>query len=331
MTSPRTVIVTGAAGFIGSHVAHALLDQGARVLGVDNMNAYYDPALKQARLDRLQARAEFAFYKRNVADKDAMFALADAHPDVEGVIHLAAQAGVRHSLEDPWAYVDANIHGQLTMMEACLRLPALRHLVYASSSSVYGGNTKLPFSVADRVDRPVSIYAATKRAAELFAASYAHLHRLPMTGLRFFTVYGPWGRPDMAAYIFTRAIFAGEPIQVFNSGAMRRDFTYIDDIVAGVLVALDRPPPDEGPASPPHRVYNLGNHRSEDLTRFISLIEDACGRKARRDHRDMQPGDVPATYADIEASQRDLGFAPTTSIEDGLPRFVAWYRGYHGV
>jgi len=325
------VILTGAAGFIGHHVAQALLDRGVRVIGVDSLTRYYDPALKQARLNRLKARDGFVFYQYDVADKEAMFALAEAHCETAAVVHLAAQAGVRHSLTDPWTYVDANVQGQLTVMEACLRLPACRHLVYASSSSVYGGNTKLPFSVDDPVDRPVSVYAATKRAAELMAQSYAHLHRLPMTGLRFFTVYGPWGRPDMAAYIFTRAIFAGEPVKVFNGGAMRRDFTYIDDIVAGVLAAIDRPPHDGGPEAPPHRLYNLGNHRSEDLTRFLDVIEECCGRAARREPHPMQPGDVPATYADIEASRRDLGFAPTTPIEKGIPRFVDWYRTYHGV
>ncbi len=323
------VIVTGAAGFIGFHVAAALLNRGEAVIGVDNLNAYYDPALKEARLAYLRRFAGFRFHRIDVADKAAMFALVDASPEVDRVIHLAAQAGVRYSLEDPWAYVDANVHGQLTVMEACLRLPACRHLVYASSSSVYGGNTKLPFAVADAVDRPISIYAATKRAAELFAETYAHLHRLPMTGLRFFSVYGPWGRPDMAAYIFTDAILHDRPIEVFNAGDMRRDFTYIDDIVAGVLAALERPPADAGPEDRPHRIYNLGNHTSEDLNRFIRLIETACGRSARRIPKGMQPGDVRATYADIDSAQRDLGFQPSTPIDTGIARFVAWYRDYH--
>ena len=324
------IIVTGAAGFIGFHVAAALLARGERVVGVDNLNAYYDPALKEARLARLRGYAGFRFQRIDVADKTAMFALADASPDVDRVIHLAAQAGVRYSLEDPWAYVDANVHGQLTVMEACRRLPACRHLVYASSSSVYGGNTKLPFSVDDPVDRPISVYAASKRAAELFAETYAHLHGMPMTGLRFFSVYGPWGRPDMAAYLFTEAILKGEPIAVFNAGDMRRDFTYIDDIVAGVLAALDRPMPATGTA-PPHRIYNLGNHASEDLNRFIGLIESACGRSAQRVPKGMQPGDVRATYADIDSARRDLDFRPSTPIDVGLARFVAWYRDYHGV
>jgi UDP-glucuronate 4-epimerase len=237
---------------------------------------------------------------------------------------------VRYSLINPFAYVDANVTGQLVVMEACRRLPHLRHLVYASSSSVYGANDKLPFSVDDRVDTPVSLYAATKRSCELMAECYARLYGLPMTGLRFFTVYGPWGRPDMSAYIFTKAIFDGKPIQVFNKGEMRRDFTYIDDIVAGVLAALDTPPESAGEA-PPHRVYNLGNHRSEDLMQFIALLEQACGREAIKEFTGMQPGDVKETYADIEAARRDLGFEPETTIEDGLPRFVAWFRDYHGV
>mgnify|MGYP006423278407 CR=1 FL=1 len=325
------VIVTGSAGFIGFHVAEALLARGERVIGVDTLNAYYDPTLKEARLSRLKQSDRFAFHRIDVADRDAMFALADASPDVDRVIHLAAQAGVRYSMIDPWAYVDANVRGQLTVMEACRRLPACRHLVYASSSSVYGANTKLPFAVDDPVDKPISIYAASKRAAELFAETYAHLHGMPMTGLRFFSVYGPWGRPDMAAYLFTKAILAGEPIQVFNAGDMARDFTYIDDIVAGVLAALERPPGAAVPGASPHRIYNLGNHRSEDLNRFIGLLEDACGRAAIREPRGMQPGDVRATYADIADAQRDLGFAPETPIDAGLKRFVAWYRNYHGV
>ncbi len=325
------VIVTGAAGFIGFHVAAVLLGRGETVLGVDNLNAYYDPALKEARLAQLRNYDTFRFHRIDVADKAAMFALVDANPQVDRVVHLAAQAGVRYSLDDPWAYVDANIHGQLTVMEACLRLPRCRHLVYASSSSVYGGNTKLPFAVEDPVDRPISIYAASKRATELFAETYAHLHRLPMTGLRFFSVYGPWGRPDMAAYLFTDAILHDRPIDVFNAGDMRRDFTYIDDIVAGVLAALERPPADGGPEAQPHRIYNLGNHASEDLNRFIGLIEAACGRPAQRIPKGMQPGDVRATYADIESARRDLGFRPATPIDTGLARFVAWYRDYHGV
>jgi len=329
-----TVLLTGAAGFIGFHVANALLDRGQPVVGVDDLNDYYDVALKEARLARLRDRDGFAFHRLDVADRDALFAAADAHPDIAHILHLAAQAGVRYSLTNPAAYIHANTEGHFAVIELARRLEhRLQHLVYASSSSVYGGNTKLPFSVDDRVDRPVSLYAATKRSAELMSECYAHLYGIPQTGLRFFTVYGPWGRPDMSAYIFTRAIYAGEPIPVFNRGDMRRDFTYIDDIVAGVLAAIDRPPPGRAePSDPaPHRLYNLGNHRSEELTRFIALIEEATGRKADIRLEPMQPGDVKETYADIEASRRDLGFEPKTAIDEGIPRFVAWYRDYHGI
>ncbi len=325
-----TILLTGAAGFIGYHVCEALLGRGERVVAVDDLNDYYDPALKQARLNRLEGRDGFSFHKLDIADREAMLALVDGEPGLDRFVHLAAQAGVRHSLEDPYAYIDANVMGELVVLEACRRLPDFKHLVYASSSSVYGGNRKLPFAVGDPVDRPVSLYAATKRAGELIAQSYAHLYRIPAIGLRFFTVYGPWGRPDMSAYLFTKAIFEGAPISVFNQGDMRRDFTYIDDIVSGVLAALDRPPADDG-ETPPHRLYNLGNHRSEDLMRFIALLEQACGREAVKVFKDMQPGDVKETYADIEATRHDLGFEPRTTIEEGLPRFVEWYREYHGV
>ncbi len=340
MTSNNsTVLVTGAAGFIGYHVCEALLGRGERVVGIDNLNDYYDPVLKQARLDRLQGRDGFSFHKIDLADREALFGLVDGRPEIDRTIHLAAQAGVRHSLENPYVYIDTNVMGEVVVLEACRRLPAFKHLVYASSSSVYGGNRKLPFSIEDPVNQPVSLYAATKRAGELIAHCYAHLYRLPATGLRFFTVYGPWGRPDMSAYLFTKAIFAGEPIRVFNQGDMRRDFTYIDDIVAGVLAALDRPPEGGGPEgggpgdgeAPPHRLYNLGNHRTEDLMHFIAVIEAACGREAVKVFEDMQPGDVKETYANIEASRRDLGFEPRTSVDEGLPRFVEWYREYHGI
>ena len=324
-----TILVTGAAGFIGYHACEVLLERGGHVTGIDNLNDYYDPALKAARLERLIARNAFSFQKADIADRDAMFAAFDADRSLDRVVHLAAQAGVRHSLENPYVYVDANIMGELVVLEACRRLPDFKHLVYASSSSVYGGNKKLPFAIEDPVDRLVSLYAATKRSGELIARCYAHLYRVPATGLRFFTVYGPWGRPDMSAYIFTRAIFKGEPIHVYNRGATRRDFTYIDDIVSGVLAALDRAPADD--ETPPHRLYNLGNHRSEDLMHFIAVLEAACGREAVKVFEDMQPGDVKETYADIEASRRDLGFEPSTTIDEGLPRFVEWYRGYHGV
>ncbi len=323
------ILVTGAAGFIGYHVCEALLGRGEQVVGLDNLNDYYDPALKQGRLKRLQGRDGFSFHRIDIADRDALFALVDREQRIDRAVHLAAQAGVRHSLENPYVYVDANVMGELVVLEACRRLPDFKHLVYASSSSVYGGNRKLPFSIEDPVGQPVSLYAATKRAGELIARCYAHLYGLPATGLRFFTVYGPWGRPDMSAYIFTRAIFEGEPIHVFNQGDMRRDFTYIDDIIAGVLAALDHPP--ESGEGLPHRLYNLGNHRSEELMHFIAVLEKACGREAVKVFEDMQPGDVKDTYADIEASRRDLGFEPRTTIDEGLPRFVAWYRDYHGV
>ncbi len=329
-----TIAVTGAAGFIGFHVATALLDRGEAVLGVDNMNAYYPVSLKEARLSRLEDRRGFRFARADVADRDAMDALLAPDSGVEAVVHLAAQAGVRYSLENPYAYVTSNVMGQVVMLEAARRLPNLRHFVYASSSSVYGGNAKLPFSVGDPVDGPVSLYAATKRADELITHTYSHLYRIPATGLRFFTVYGPWGRPDMAAYLFADAIMAGRPISVFNEGRMRRDFTYIDDIVAGVLAVLDRPPTDDasdGGRAAPHRLYNLGNNRSEELTTFIRVLEEALGREALKSMKPMQPGDVPATYADIEASQRDFGYDPRTPIEVGIPRFVAWYKDYHKI
>ncbi|NBB83757.1 MAG: NAD-dependent epimerase/dehydratase family protein [Alphaproteobacteria bacterium] len=322
------ILVTGAAGFIGMHVAQQLLDRGEAVVGVDNLNDYYDPSLKQARLGRLQDRSGFTFHRLDISDREAMFALVDARPEIDRVIHLAAQAGVRHSLTDPYVYVQSNVMGHLVVMEACRRLPGFRHLVYASSSSVYGGNTDLPFSVDQRVDNPVSLYAATKRADELMSDCYAHLYDLPQTGLRFFTVYGPWGRPDMSAWIFVDAILNDRPITLFNHGRMRRDFTFIDDIVAGVIAALDRPPAPRADGRR-HRVYNLGNHRSEELMSFVRTIEEACGKEAIKRFDEMQPGDVPATYADIAASQADLGFQPTTPISQGVPAFVDWFRGYN--
>lgn len=322
-----SVIVTGAAGFIGYHVSEALLARGEKVVGLDNLNDYYEVSLKEARLARLKAQAGFAFLHADIADRDAILACADAHADATAIIHLAAQAGVRYSLVNPYAYVQSNVMGHVVMLELARRLKRLDHFVYASSSSVYGGNTELPFSEKQSVDRPISLYAATKRADELISHTYAHLHGIPQTGLRFFTVYGPWGRPDMAPMLFTRAILAGEPIRVFNNGEMSRDFTYIDDIVDGVVRALDRP----AGGTPPHVIYNLGNHRSEHLMDFIGAIEAALGRKAQMKFEPMQPGDVPSTYADIEAARAALGYEPRTPISDGVPRFVAWYKAYYGV
>ena len=320
-----TILVTGVAGFIGYHVARHLIGRGERVVGIDDLNPYYDPRLKQDRLDALRKLdgGELVFHQVDFADHDALAAALDPIA-FDRIVHLGAQAGVRYSLENPRAYLAANVDGHLNLLELARQRRA-RHLVYASSSSVYGGNTGLPFRVEDPVDRPVSLYAATKKADELMSEAYAHLFRIPMTGLRFFTVYGPWGRPDMAMWIFTRKILAGEPIQVFNHGRMRRDFTYIDDIVAGIIASLDTPPPDDGAASP-HRIYNIGNHRSEDLMHMIGLIERACGRAAVRELLPLQPGDVPETFADIDPIRADLGFEPTTTIETGIPRFVRWFR-----
>jgi UDP-glucuronate 4-epimerase len=324
-----TVLVTGAAGFIGYHVSAALLARGERVIGVDNLNPYYSVTLKRARLKQLQAHKRFTFHRIELVQPKRLAALLKSARGVDRVMHFAAQAGVRYSLDHPRAYVASNLVAQLEVMEACRGLKGLKHFVYASSSSVYGGNTKLPFAEEDRVETPQSLYAATKRADELMAYCYAHLYRIPTTGLRFFTVYGPWGRPDMAAWLFVEAIERGKPIKLFNNGRMRRDFTYIDDIVPGVLAALDRPPADGGPQAPPHRLYNLGNNRAEDLGRFVAVLEDALGKTAKRQLLPMQKGDVPATYADITAARRDLAFAPRTTIDDGLRRFVDWYRDYH--
>jgi len=327
-----TVLLTGAAGFIGYHVAEHLLARGEQVVGVDSINDYYDPALKEARLARLLGRPGFAFHRQNIADRDGMAALVAAHPGVDRIVHLAAQAGVRYSLANPYAYVESNLLGHVVMLErarALMEAGRLRHFVYASSSSVYGGNTKLPFAVEDRVDTPISLYAATKRSDELMSHAYAHLFRIPTTGLRFFTVYGPWGRPDMAAYLFARAITRGEPITVYNDGNMKRDFTYIDDIVAGVVACLDRPPAEAPDGAPPARLYNIGNNRSEPLMRFIGLIEQALGRKAEIRFAPKPPADVLESFADIEAISRDVGYRPTTPIDIGIPRFIEWFRGYN--
>jgi UDP-glucuronate 4-epimerase len=321
------ILVTGAAGFIGSSVAQALMKRGQPVLGLDNLNDYYDVTLKEARLARLTANPAFTFRKLDISSREDVLALAREFPQVTGIIHLAAQAGVRHSLTDPYIYIQSNVMGQVVMLELARILPNLAHFVYASSSSVYGGNTKMPFSIDDPVEKPNSLYAATKRMTELTSYTYGHLYNIPTTGLRFFTVYGPWGRPDMAAFLFARAIVAGEPIHVFNRGEMWRDFTYIDDIVNGVVRALDKIPG----GTPPHAVYNLGNNKTEKLTDYIAAIENALQRKAEMILEPMQPGDVPATSADIEASRRDLGFEPSTPISLGIPRFIDWFKDYYGV
>jgi UDP-glucuronate 4-epimerase len=327
-TTPMTVLVTGAAGFIGFHVSDALLARGETVLGIDNLNDYYDVRLKDARLARLAGHAAFAFERVDIADPSGVADLIRRRPDTDRIVHLAAQAGVRYSLVNPYAYAESNLVGHLNILELARGIRDFKHLVYASSSSVYGGNVKLPFAIEDKIDRPVSLYAATKAADELMSHAYSHLYGVPQTGLRFFTVYGPWGRPDMAYYDFTRAILAGETIKVFNNGDMKRDFTWIDDVVAGVVAALDHPPEKNGA---PYRLYNIGNSRAERLLDFIAAIETACERKAVVEFAPMQPGDVKETYADIAATTRDFGFRPTTPIADGIPRFVAWYRDYHKV
>ena len=332
------VLVTGAAGFIGMHTALRLLERGDEVVGFDSLNAYYDPALKAARLERLQAHPGFTFVQGSLEDRTAVAGLfADARPD--RVVNLAAQAGVRYSIEDPHAYVDSNVVGFVNVLEGC-RAVGVEHLVYASSSSVYGANTKLPFSVADAVDHPVSLYAATKKANELMAHTYSHLFGLPTTGLRFFTVYGPWGRPDMALFLFTKAILAGEPIRIFNHGRMRRDFTYIDDIVEGVIRVLDTTAgpdpafdpdaPDPSTSSAPYRVFNIGNDQPTELLRYVDVLEAELGVPAIRQFEDIQPGDVPATWADVDALREAVGFTPATPVEEGVRRFVAWYREFYG-
>jgi UDP-glucuronate 4-epimerase len=317
------ILVTGAAGFIGYHVTQQLLSEGEEVLGIDNLNSYYDPALKQARLDRLLRHNRFRFRKIDVSEPEAILPLMDL--EIEAIVHLAAQAGVRYSLENPFAYVQSNVMGQVAMLELARRIRGLKNFVYASSSSVYGANSKVPFDIKDDVEQPQSLYAATKRADELIAYTYAHLYGLACTGLRFFTVYGPWGRPDMAYYSFTRAIIEGKPIRIFNHGEMWRDFTYIDDVVQGTVRALRRPATGE----PPHAVYNLGNCKPQKLTDFVAVLEEKLGLKASLIFAPMQAGDVTHTFADIEASRRDLGFEPVTPIEAGLQHFVGWYKGYH--
>ena len=324
-----TVLVTGAAGFIGYHVSAFLLERGDSVVGLDAVTDYYDVGLKEARLSRLERHGTFTPLRLDLADRDAVFAALAGIGGIDRVVHLAAQAGVRYSRDRPFAYVDANLVGHMTVLEYCRHLSGLKHLVYASSSSVYGANTKLPFAVDDRTDTPISLYAATKRANEHMSYCYSHLYGIPQTGLRFFTVYGPWGRPDMALYKFAVTILEGRPIEVFNDGDMKRDFTYVDDVVPGVVAALDNPPGTANGA--PHRLYNIGNNRPEPLMRLIAVLEDSIGTKAEIDFRPMQPGDVKETCADISASRRDLGFAPVTPIDVGVPRFVDWLRGYHNV
>ncbi|MFM7101001.1 MAG: NAD-dependent epimerase [Verrucomicrobiota bacterium] len=333
------ILLTGAAGFIGSHVTDRLLQRGDTVAGLDNFNAYYDVRLKEARAARLEGRPGFALHRLDLADAPAVRRLFDTFQP-ERVIHLAAQAGVRYSLENPHAYVDSNLVGFVNILEAC-RHHRVEHLVYASSSSVYGANTRMPFSIHDNVDHPLSLYAATKKANELMAHTYSHLFGLPTTGLRFFTVYGPWGRPDMALFLFTQAILAGRPIQVFNHGRMRRDFTYIDDIAEGVIRVSDRVAagnpewngnsPDPGSSRAPYRIYNIGNNQPVELLHLLATLEAALGREAKKEFLPMQPGDVPATYADVEDLTRDTGFRPSTPIEEGVEKFVRWYREFHQV
>ena len=327
-----TILVTGVAGFIGAHVAKALLARGETVVGVDNLNDYYPPALKRARLDRLIGHhPNFHFAKADLADPAALNTAVSGE-SVDRIIHLGAQAGVRYSIENPRAYAHSNLAGQLEILELARTL-RVRHLVYASSSSVYGDAARLPLSAEDRADRPVSFYAATKKSNELMAESYAHLYRIPTTGLRFFTVYGPWGRPDMALWRFTERVLAGTPLPIYNNGAMKRDFTFVDDIVAGVLAALDRPPADDAGVQPggsqsPHAIYNLGNDTPEALGQLVALVGEACGRAPILDYLPMQPGDVTATWADIGPARRDLGYDPATPLAVGVPAFVDWYRDY---
>ncbi|KAA8985375.1 NAD-dependent epimerase [Halospina sp. K52047b] len=333
------ILVTGTAGFIGSHVAHRLLDRGDEVIGVDNVNDYYDVSLKEARLARLTRREGFTEERLDIADREGMARLFSEYQP-QRVVHLAAQAGVRYSIENPNAYVDANLVGHMNILEGC-RHNGVEHLVYASSSSVYGANESMPFSVHDNVDHPLSLYAASKKANELMSHTYSHLYRLPTTGLRFFTVYGPWGRPDMALFIFTKRILNGEPIDVFNHGHHQRDFTYIDDIVEGVIRTLDHvatpnpewsgADPDSGTSNAPYRLYNIGSNNPVELSRFIEVLEECLGRKAEKNYLPMQPGDVPATYADVQDLIEDVGYRPETPVETGIRNFVDWYRDFYQV
>lgn len=328
----RSTLVTGAAGFIGFHLSQQLLDSGKNVIGIDNLNDYYDVSLKQARLEQLLKHKNFQFFQLDLANRSKVAELFTNYKP-EQVIHLAAQAGVRYSLTHPNAYVDSNLISFVNILEGC-RYAQVQHLVYASSSSVYGANTKIPFAVGDKVDHPVSLYAATKRANELMAYTYSHLYQIPTTGLRFFTVYGPWGRPDMAYFSFTQSILSGKPIKVFNYGKMRRDFTYIDDIVEGIIRVADKIPQSASQAEtklPPYKVYNIGNNQPVNLVDFIETLENHLGVKAQKELLPIQPGDVPETYADIEELMKDTGFKPNTSLDVGLKHFVEWYRDYYGV
>lgn len=322
-----TTLVTGAAGFIGFHTSQALLNRGEKVIGLDCLNDYYDVSLKEARLSLLRSHKAFQFVKLDISDEKALKTFFENYPEITHIVHLAAQAGVRYSLTHPFAYCDANLRGHLAMLEGARTLPHLQHMVYASSSSVYGSNTKQPFSVDDPTDHPISLYAATKKSCELMSSCYSHLFKIPLTGLRFFTVYGPWGRPDMSAFIFTKAIIQGTEMPVFNHGHMRRNFTFIDDIVSGALGCLDHPPHDPKH----HRVYNIGNDQSEALLDFIRTLEDLLGKKAHMRLEPMQPGDVPETVADIKQTQIDFGFAPKTNIKEGLKSFVSWYKDYYKI
>ena len=328
--SDQAILVTGAAGFIGFHVARRLLAEGREIVGLDNLNTYYDPALKLARLNILRTDSRFGFEQIDLADRASMARLFAEHRFAK-VVHLAAQAGVRHSIDHPHAYADANLEGFVNVLEGCRR-HGCRHLVYASSSSVYGANARLPFSVDDRTDHPISLYAATKKANELMAHSYSHLYRLPVTGLRFFTIYGPWGRPDMAIFLFTKAILEGTPIKLFNHGRMRRDFTHVDDVTRVVSRLVDQAPGDDGAAAgAPARVYNVGNNRPEELMDVVALLEKELGRTAVKDMLPMQPGDVTETFADLGDLMRDTGFKPETAIGDGIRDFVAWYRDHYRI
>ncbi|MBI5345182.1 MAG: NAD-dependent epimerase [Deltaproteobacteria bacterium] len=335
----RKILVTGAAGFIGFHLSKRLIERGDQVVGVDNVNSYYDVSLKLSRLKELEGRKGFRFVKLDISDREGVKGLF-GREKFDVAVNLAAQAGVRYSLVNPYAYTDSNIEGFLNILEGC-RHNKVSHLVFASSSSVYGANTKMPFSVHHNVDHPVSLYAATKKANELMAHTYSSLYKIPSTGLRFFTVYGPWGRPDMALFLFTKAILEGRPIDVFNYGKMQRDFTYIDDIIEGVARVIDKVPlpdigwngdnPDSASSFAPYKLYNIGNNNPVPLLKFIEVIEDCLGRKAEKNLLPIQPGDVPATYADVDDLIRDVGFKPSTTIEEGIKRFVAWYKVYYGI